>query len=70
VVLVTLKFKHLPLWQAILFSWLVAFAEYVLQVPANRMGHTVYSAAQLRIFAEFFTLASFVFSQFLFLAKK
>ncbi len=55
-----LKFKHLPIWQMILFSWLIAFLEYCLQVPGNRIGHSVMSAAKLRIIAEFFTLAAFV----------
>jgi uncharacterized protein len=55
-----LKFPHLPLWQVILGSWAFALLEYVLQVPGNRIGHTVMSAAQLRIFAEFFTLSAFV----------
>jgi len=34
-----LKFKGVPLWQAILVSWLIAFFEYCFQVPANRLGH-------------------------------
>jgi uncharacterized protein (DUF486 family) len=55
-----LKFKHLPLWLVILASWFVAFFEYVLQVPANRIGHSVMDAAQLRIIAEFFTLTAFI----------
>lgn len=58
-----LKFKTLPLWQVILGSWLIAFAEYCFQVPGNRIGHSVMSAAQLRIIAEVFTLMAFaVFS--------
>jgi uncharacterized protein len=60
-----LKFKALPIGTAIFLSWLVALLEYMLQVPGNRIGHTVYSAGQLRIIAEFFTLASFIlFSTF------
>jgi uncharacterized protein len=65
-----LKFKDLPIGKAIFFSWLVAFVEYVLQVPGNRIGHSVYSAAQLRIFAEFFTLLSFVFFSIFVLGEK
>ncbi len=58
-----LKFKSVPLWQAILVSWLIAFVEYCLQVPANRMGHGTYSAAQLKIMQEVITLVVFcVFS--------
>lgn len=55
-----LRFKHLPLWLVILASWGIAFFEYVLQVPGNRIGHQVMSAAQLRIVAEFFTLVCFM----------
>ena len=58
-----LKFKSVPLWQAIVVSWLIAFVEYCLQVPANRWGHGTYSAAQLKIMQEVITLVVFcVFS--------
>jgi uncharacterized protein (DUF486 family) len=58
-----LKFKHFPLWQVILISWLIAFAEYCFQVPANRMGHETFNAAQLKTIQEIITLAVFsVFS--------
>ena len=58
-----LKFKSVPLWQAIVVSWLIAFVEYCLQVPANRFGHGTYSAAQLKIMQEVITLVVFcVFS--------
>lgn len=58
-----LKFKSVPLWQAIVVSWLIAFVEYCLQVPANRWGHGTYSAAQLKIMQEIITLVVFcVFS--------
>lgn len=55
-----LKFTHLPLWKVILASWAVAFFEYCLQVPGNRIGHQVFTAAQLRILAELFTLSAFI----------
>lgn len=55
-----LRFKELPLWIAILGSWLIALLEYALQVPANRIGHQVMPAAQLRVIAEFFTLVTFI----------
>jgi hypothetical protein len=54
-----LKFKHVPLWQAILVSWLIAFVEYCLQVPANRWGHGQFSATQLKIMQEVITLVVF-----------
>lgn len=54
-----LKFKSVPLWQAIVVSWLIAFFEYCLQVPANRYGHGVYNAAQLKTMQEVITLVVF-----------
>lgn len=58
-----LKYKHSPLWYAIIASWLIAFFEYCFQVPANRIGHGQYSAAQLKTIQEVITLSVFsVFS--------
>lgn len=58
-----LKFKAAPLYLVILVSWGIAFFEYVLQVPANRIGHDVFSAAQLKTIQEVITLIVFaVFS--------
>ncbi len=60
-----LKFKSVPLYTVILVSWGIAFFEYCLQVPANRMGHEYYSAAQLKGMQEIITLAVFaLFSLF------
>lgn len=53
------KFPAMPLWALILVSWGIAFFEYCLAVPANRIGHTVYSAAQLKTMQEVITLAVF-----------
>jgi uncharacterized protein len=64
-----LRFSSAPLWKAILMSWAIAFFEYVLQVPGNRIGHRVFSAAQLRIFSELFTLVSFAFFSILVLKE-
>lgn len=55
-----LKFKAHPLWLVILASWGIAFFEYVLQVPANRWGHAVYSAAELKTIQEVISLSVFV----------
>ena len=55
-----LKFKQAPLFPVILASWGIAFFEYVLQVPANRWGHGVYNAAQLKTIQEVITLTVFV----------
>ena len=47
-------------WYAALVSWGIALFEYLLQVPANRIGHTQYSLAQLKILQEVITLTVFV----------
>ena len=58
-----LKFKSAPLLIVIIISWAIAFFEYCFQVPANRIGHGVYSAAQLKTIQEVITLIVFsVFS--------
>ena len=54
-----LKFKSAPLALVILASWGIAFVEYCLAVPANRIGHSVYSAAQLKTMQEVITLVVF-----------
>ena len=54
-----LKFKAAPLYAVILISWGIAFFEYCLAVPANRIGHQVYSAAQLKTIQEVITLTVF-----------
>lgn len=48
-----------PLIVAILASWGIAFFEYVLQVPANRIGSTVLNLSQLKIMQEVITLSVF-----------
>jgi uncharacterized protein len=55
-----LKFKTAPLSLVIVASWGIAFIEYCLAVPANRMGHGVYSAAELKTIQEVITLVVFV----------
>jgi uncharacterized protein (DUF486 family) len=58
-----LRFKEVPLFTVILISWGLAFIEYCLAVPANRIGSAVYSAAQLKTIQEVVTLTVFaVFS--------
>ncbi len=51
---------HKPWYVAALLSWGVAFFEYMLQVPANRIGFTALSLPQLKIMQEVITLAVFV----------
>jgi len=65
-----LKFKSKPLFLVILVSWGIAFFEYVLQVPANRWGNSVYSAAQLKIIQEVITLSVFVVFAVFYLGEK
>jgi uncharacterized protein (DUF486 family) len=58
-----LRYKEYPLATVVIVSWLIAFAEYWLAVPANRYGHAVYSAAELKTIQEVITLIVFaVFS--------
>ena len=58
-----LKFKSTPIFFVIVISWGIAFFEYCFQVPANRIGHEFFSAAQLKTIQEVITLVVFsVFS--------
>lgn len=54
-----LKFKDSPLYLTILASWGIAFFEYCLQVPANRIGNDVLSVTQLKVMQEVISLATF-----------
>ncbi len=49
-----------PWWIAALISWSIALFEYLFQVPANRIGYTQFSLAQLKIMQEAITLTVFV----------
>ena len=60
-----LKYKGSALWIVILVSWGIALFEYCFQVPANRIGHEYFTAAQLKTIQEVITLVVFsVFSIF------
>lgn len=65
-----LKYKAAPILGVILVSWLIALPEYMLAVPANRMGSAVYSAAQLKGMQEVITLAVFAAFSLLYLDQK
>lgn len=65
-----LKYKSSPLWIAILASWSIAFAEYCFQVPANRIGHGRFNAAQLKTIQEVITLVVFCFFSVLYLKEE
>ena len=54
-----LKFTERPLWIVVFASWGIAFFEYWLAVPATRIGHEVYSAAELKVMQEVITLVVF-----------
>ena len=65
-----LRFKGKPLALVILASWGIAFFEYLLMVPANRWGNSVYSATQLKIIQEIITLTVFVVFAIFYLHEK
>jgi uncharacterized protein (DUF486 family) len=54
-----LKHRSAPILQAIVVSWLIAFVEYALQVPANRIGYGRFTAYQLKVMQEVITLIVF-----------
>ena len=64
-----LKYKESPLWIAILASWGIAFVEYCFQVPANRIGHYEFTAAQLKTIQEVITLLVFGIFSVLYLGE-
>jgi uncharacterized protein (DUF486 family) len=55
-----LRFRHTVLWKVILMSWGIAFFEYCLQVPANRLGYGTFTVAQLKILQESITVVVFI----------
>jgi len=58
-----LKVENRGLWLIVLISWGIAFFEYCLAVPANRIGRAVYEPSELKAMQEVITLAVFaVFS--------
>jgi len=64
-----LRYKDSSLWKVILVSWFIAFAEYCFQVPANRIGHYQFSAAQLKMIQEVITLVIFAVFSLLYLKE-
>jgi uncharacterized protein (DUF486 family) len=62
--------NHKPWILAALISWGIAFFEYLLQVPANRIGHQVMNVGQLKILQEVITLAVFVPFSILFMKEE
>jgi uncharacterized protein (DUF486 family) len=64
-----LKYKSAPLIVLIVVSWGIAFVEYCLAVPANRWGHAVYSAPELKTIQEVITLVVFAGFSYLYLKE-
>jgi uncharacterized protein (DUF486 family) len=64
-----LRFKEQPLFLVIIVSWLIAFFEYCLAVPANRYGNAVYSAAELKTIQEVLSLSVFAIFSVLYLKE-
>ena len=64
-----LKHRSMPLLIVILVSWGIAFFEYCFQVPANRIGYSVYNAAQLKTIQEVITLTVFAIFSVLYLKE-
>ena len=62
--------KEKPYIIALLVSWGIAFFEYTLMIPANRLGATQFSLAQLKIMQEVITLAVFVPFALLYMKEK
>src|SRR5690606_37596181 len=65
-----LKHTDKPLWLVVVVSWGIAFIEYCLAVPANRLGHQYYSAAELKTMQEVITLVVFAAFSILYLGEK
>jgi uncharacterized protein (DUF486 family) len=64
-----LRFKDQPLWKVVIASWAIAFFEYCLMVPANRVGSEVMSGYQLKILQEAITLTVFIVFAWLYLGE-
>jgi uncharacterized protein len=64
-----LKYTDRPLWLVVVASWGIAFIEYCFAVPANRIGHVAYSAAELKTMQEVITLLVFAVFSVLYLKE-
>ena len=64
-----LKYRDKPLLLAIMASWLIAFFEYCLQVPANRLGYGTFTGYQLKIMQEAITLGVFLVFAYFYLGE-
>jgi len=64
-----LTFTDRPIWLVVFAAWGIAFFEYCLQVPANRIGHGHFSAAELKTIQEVITLSVFAAFSVLYLKE-
>ncbi|MCB9285479.1 MAG: DMT family protein [Lewinellaceae bacterium] len=64
-----LKHKEIALWKVLLISWGLAFFEYCLMVPANRLGYGQFTAFQLKIIQEIISLVVFTLFAILYLKE-
>src|SRR4051812_26873332 len=65
-----LKHRDAPIFKVIVISWLIAFAEYCFQVPANRIGSYEFTTVQLKTIQEVITLTVFSFFSVLYLKEQ
>lgn len=65
-----LKYRSSPILAVILISWAIAFFEYCLQVPANRIGYGYFSTVELKTIQEVISLSVFLMFSVLYLGEK
>ncbi|MBO7126261.1 DMT family protein [bacterium] len=65
-----LKIEDKPIFLIILLSWGIAFFEYSIQVPANRMGYRFYTVGQLKVMQEVITMIVFAFFSVFYMKEK
>ena len=65
-----LRFRSAPLIAVILVSWAIAFFEYLMQVPANRIGYGHFTAAQLKTIQEVISLSVFALFSWIYLGER
>lgn len=65
-----LKIEDKPIFLIILLSWGIAFFEYSIQVPANRMGYKFYTVGQLKVMQEVITMVVFAFFSVIYMKEK
>lgn len=63
------QWGHKPWYLAALFSWCIAFFEYTVHIPANRIGHTVFSLPQLQVLQIGMSLVMFIPFSYLVMQK-